>query len=548
LFKYHFLRLGIKYAGTLGFSTPLYLQKDFSACKLQFAFEYGSLYSFYYAEKMTLMSDTNDKDPFSGISPEGENSYETLARKDEELQKINRELENEIAERKRAEEQLEKTRGFLEQVFQSLPSMLIAVDSLGMITQWNNAAADFTGVSSEEAVSSMLWEKASFLKSYREHFERVVSSREPVELRMQEVHSAGEVKYFNIFIYPLGREAEGGAVIQIEDVTEFQKKDEYVRQAQKMDTVGNLASGLAHDFNNVIGGIKATLTSIRFSMQLNNSNILKLKEDIDKDLAIIEDSAQHGEDMVEQLRSLSKKKEKEFSSLDLIKTIKSVMKVGKNTFHRSIDLNSSFDMKHAMVKAYPTQLQQAILNLCVNASHAMTIMRPEGERDKGGSMTLSLERMTPGKHFSSILPGADQTDYWLLRIWDTGVGMDQEILSKIFDPFFTTKDKENGTGLGLSMVYNIIQQHKGFIEVFSEPGNGSIFNIFLPVDEEEEKKLQEEEDAEKAKAEEQVKIQEASSSAQNIETTQVAEESVIGGENGDQPSITVRKKKRIVFR
>lgn len=489
------------------------------------------------------MSEAQNNDPFDGISPNGgESGCEALARKDEELERINRELESEIAERKKAEEQLEKTRNFLEQVFQSLPSMLIAVDSLGMVTQWNNSAAEFTGISSGDAVSGMLWEKAPFLKAYRENLEKVVASREPDELRMQEIHSGGEVKYFNIFIYPLTRESEGGAVIQIEDVTEFQKKDEYVRQAQKMDTVGNLASGLAHDFNNVIGGIKATLTSIRFSMQMNNSNVLKLKDDIDKDLAIIEDSAQHGEDMVEQLRSLSKKKEKEFSSVDLIKTIKSVLKICKNTFHRSIDVSSSFDVDHAMVKAYPTQLQQALLNLCVNASHAMTIMRPEGERDKGGTMTLSLERMTPGKHFSSILPGAHETDYWLLRIWDTGIGMDQDVLSKIFDPFFTTKDKENGTGLGLSMVYNIIQQHKGFIEVFSEQGNGSIFNIFLPVDEEMENKLSEEEKAKKQA--------EASAIPQAPVNGQVQEESNNNNSDDgeDKPSLTVRKKKRIVFR
>ncbi len=450
----------------------------------------------------------------------------------EDLLAINRELQAEISERKKAQEQLENTRNFLENVFQAVPTMLISVDSLGIITQWNKATEKFTGIPASEAESGILWEKAPFLAPYRMNFERVASSSAPEELRMVEAPGA-QSKFLNIFIYPLAYNGSGGAVIQIEDMTEVQKKDEFVRQAQKMDTMGNLASGLAHDFNNVIGGIKATVSSIRFSMQTNSINIAKLKADLDKDLAIIEDSVQHGSDMVEQLRSLSKKKEKDFSSVDIAKAVKSVLRICKNTFPRSIDISSSLGDEPAMVKAYPTQLEQALLNLCVNASHAMTIMRGEKYASEGGSLSISLEKVSPGKHFSSILPGAHEGKYWLLRIWDTGVGMSQEILSKIFDPFFTTKDKSNGTGLGLSMVYNIIQQHKGFIEVYSEPGNGSIFNIFLPVDNDEQERLE----AEKKEKE----LRKTLVSSDNIEE-------VLMDSPEDKPSLTVRKKKRIVFR
>jgi signal transduction histidine kinase len=185
--------------------------------------------------------------------------------------------------------------------------------------------------------------------------------------------------------------------------------------------------------------------------------------------------------MVRQLKSLARREEKEFAVIDLIDLLNRVLDMCGNILPRSVYIGRFLDShEHAFVNAYPTQLEQAVLNLCVNASHAMTIMRPPEDATEGGTLSVSLDRVSPGRDFYKVLPGAVEGDYWVLRICDTGIGMAQDILDKIFDPFFTTKDKETGTGLGLSMVYNIIQNHKGYIEVYSEPGNGSIFNVFLP--------------------------------------------------------------------
>ena len=372
---------------------------------------------------------------------------------------------------------------FMETVFQSVPAMLISTDSEGIVTHWNRAVGNFTGIGAEAAEGKPFWEKVPFLEAYKEKFLSVMKSRKGERFSMVEV-PGDEMKYLDISINPLIEGEECGAVIQIEDMSESRRKDEYVRQAQKMDTVGTLAAGIAHDFNNVIGAIKGTVSSIRYSMTLDKGNVLKLLQDIENDLSIIDDSAKHGEEMVEQLKSLARKKEKDFSTVDLIEVIKNALRICRKTFPESIQISGPDDENpSALVNAYPTQLDQMLLNLCVNASHAMTIMKKDGET-RGGSMSLSLDRVSPGEHFSSILPGASAGDYWLIRILDTGVGMEQDILSKIFDPFFTTKGKDVGTGLGLSMVYNIIQNHKGFIEVYSEPGNGSIFNVFLPVSDE----------------------------------------------------------------
>jgi CheY-like chemotaxis protein len=136
-----------------------------------------------------------------------------------------------------------------------------------------------------------------------------------------------------------------------------------------------------------------------------------------------------------------------------------------------------------MIQADVAQIEQALLNLCVNASHAMTIMRPEYEQ-QGGILTIAVEKIFIDQHFTESHPGVKEGDHWILRVIDTGVGMNSKTLTKIFDPFFTTKEKSQGTGLGLAMVYNIVHQHNGYIDVYSNPGVGTTFNILLPVLEE----------------------------------------------------------------
>jgi CheY-like chemotaxis protein len=131
------------------------------------------------------------------------------------------------------------------------------------------------------------------------------------------------------------------------------------------------------------------------------------------------------------------------------------------------------------VSGDPTQIEQVLLNICINSGHAMTIMRSENEQ-QGGILAVSLKTIDIDKHFRNFHPDAVQTRYICISISDTGIGMDQETISKMFDPFFTTKEK--GTGLGLSMVYNIIHSHGGFIDVFSNKGVGTTTNIYLPAD------------------------------------------------------------------
>jgi CheY-like chemotaxis protein len=183
--------------------------------------------------------------------------------------------------------------------------------------------------------------------------------------------------------------------------------------------------------------------------------------------------------MVNQLLTLSRKHDLFLTPVDLILSIKNVLNICKSTFDKSIEITTQYAMEKAMVMADPAQIEQVILNICVNAMHAMTIMRSEDER-QGGSLTIIIDSIMSDVHFRDTHSEANECDYWIIRIRDTGVGMESKVIAKIFDPFFTTKKMNGGTGLGLAMVYNIIQQHNGFIDVYSEPGIGTTFNVLLP--------------------------------------------------------------------
>ncbi|HOS96500.1 MAG TPA: cache domain-containing protein [Deltaproteobacteria bacterium] len=268
----------------------------------------------------------------------------------------------------------------------------------------------------------------------------------------------------------------------IRDVTDRRRMEEQLIQAQKMDTIGTLAGGLAHDFNNVLGGIVSTISIMKYEMYKEQAlNPESLRKHID----IMERSGQRAVDMVQQLLTLSRKRDAVFTAVDLGAAVQSVVKICGNTFDKSIEIKVDLPRERSLVQADPTQLEQILLNLCVNANHAMTLMRPEGQ-PMGGILTISLARVKSDRQFCITHPEAIETDYWKLSVADTGVGIEKHNLSKIFIPFFTTKDKGAGTGLGLSMVYTIVQQHHGFTDVYSEKGMGSNFNVYLPVFESEQ--------------------------------------------------------------
>jgi signal transduction histidine kinase len=261
-------------------------------------------------------------------------------------------------------------------------------------------------------------------------------------------------------------------------LTEKYYTEANLRHSQKMETVGELAAGLAHDFNNIIAALRATLSSVEFSINNYNGDTI-LKNELKGDLETMNNAIHEGAEMVQILLSLSKRQELPLSPVNLNELMKHVLKICSRSLDKSVEVRYTPSTNKAMISAYSAQIEQVLLNLCINADHAMTIMRPPGEK-RGGKLTIIIQDeilMTMKRgNITEIPPGK----YRCISIDDTGVGMTPKIISQIFDPFFTTKSKEKGSGLGLSMVFNIIQKHKGFLDLYSLPGKGTVFYLYLP--------------------------------------------------------------------
>jgi two-component system, cell cycle sensor histidine kinase and response regulator CckA len=391
---------------------------------------------------------------------------------------IERELREAVVRRERriAEQEVRYTRQYLASVFNSLPSVLLTATGQGVITQWNAAAEKYMGVPAEHAIGRNIIDVAPWFTEFRQHISDVAGTHASHRFKTVQECSFGNV-YFDVTLFPLGIDHSSDIVIRMDDVTELELKQQQLQQAQKMEIVGMLAGGLAHDFNNVLCGITGSVSVLRSKM--------KAAAGIpDGQLELFLDLMQHAGlravDLVKQLLSLSRKKECLVVSFDFNRAVHQAVELCRNTFDRSVEIRTVFSEKQAMVSADPTQIEQVVLNLLVNACHAMTIMRAPGEA-AGGVLTVSVGKTAGDRQFSIRHPDAGQRFFWNLTVSDTGVGMDTAMLDKIFDPFFTTKNAEQGTGLGLAMTAAIIKQHEGFIDVQSDPGAGTVFNVYLPV-------------------------------------------------------------------
>ncbi|MBN1970461.1 MAG: response regulator [Candidatus Delongbacteria bacterium] len=376
------------------------------------------------------------------------------------------------------DKELNAAREFLSDIIDSITSIIITTDNHGFITLVNNKAREFFPIGLKNNSNSQFWETITLLSRFKRNWEQVLNGVE-ISIRREKLIE-DEARYFDIFMYPLSGDNVDGVVIRIDEVTEIEKKDEQLRQAQKMETVGFLAGGLAHDFNNVIGGIIGTISLIKYYINKEiNIDINKLKQH----LITVEDSGKRASDMVQQLLTLAKRHELSLTPLDLNLSLKHVVKICNNTFDKSIDIKVRYYPEPAMIKADLTQIEQVILNVCVNASHAMTIMKSQSQR-QGGILEISINKISIDPHFIKLHHDMKPGNYWILKIIDEGIGIPDNIKNKVFDPFFTTKDKDKGTGLGLSMVYNIIKQHDGFVDFYSDLNIGTTFNIYIPVFEE----------------------------------------------------------------
>ncbi len=256
----------------------------------------------------------------------------------------------------------------------------------------------------------------------------------------------------------------GKAILGIlRDISERKQLEDQLRQAQKMEAVGRLAGGVAHDFNNILTVISGYTEMALLSLDKHDP----LYEDLDE----VAKSAVRAAELTRQLLAFSRKQTLQPEVIDLNKIIGNLQKMLKRLIGEDIELKFQKEDNIWLSKADPGQIEQVVINLAVNARDAM---------ENGGSLTIACKNINLDERYRTRYPEVIPGPYIRIDIADSGCGMPREILEQIFDPFFTTKEEGKGTGLGLSTVYGIIKQSGGHIEAASAEGAGSTFRIFLP--------------------------------------------------------------------
>jgi nitrogen-specific signal transduction histidine kinase/CheY-like chemotaxis protein len=246
------------------------------------------------------------------------------------------------------------------------------------------------------------------------------------------------------------------------DVTKAKESAEQSLRAQRLESIGLLAGGIAHDLNNALAPVLMGVELLRTQGVAGNERIL----------AQIETSAKRGAAMVRQLLGFARGAEGQRTLLDPRRTIREVEQLITRTFPKSIGLTITCPQNLNKIESDPTLLYQVLVNLCVNARDAM----PDG-----GTLTLEVENCSIDESYAGFIPNARPGEYVLFKVSDTGTGIPPELQQKVFDPFFTTKPAGAGTGLGLTTVAGIAHNHGGFVRIQSEVGKGACFEVYFPV-------------------------------------------------------------------
>jgi two-component system, cell cycle sensor histidine kinase and response regulator CckA len=380
-----------------------------------------------------------------------------------------------ITERKRAEEELKQSESKYRCLYQNMRDAFATVDMSGRIQEFNRAFVDLLGYTEDKlrsmtyvdltpakwhAVEADLMRTQIFPRGYSDLYEKEYRRKDgtPISVEMRTT---------------LMRDENGNPISMwaiVRDITERKKAEEektklqaQLQQAQKMESVGRLAGGVAHDFNNMLGVI---LGHAEIALGQIDPN-----QPLYDDLTEIHKAAQRSADLTRQLLAFARKQTVTPKVLDLNETVSGMLKMLQRIMGENINLSWHPSENLWPVKIDPSQIDQILANLCVNARDAI-----EGV----GKVTIETQNSALDETYCAAHTGSVSGEYVMLAVSDNGYGMNKETLAQIFEPFFTTKKLGKGTGLGLATVYGIIKQNKGFINAYSEPNQGTTFRIYLP--------------------------------------------------------------------
>jgi len=379
---------------------------------------------------------------------------------EEELRRVNEELD------RRKSRELRDSQNRLALIVDSSQDAIIGKNLDGIITHWNKGAEHIYGYTAQEMIGRPITvlapkerkdEIPAILKKIRngeqvEYFESIRVTKDKRALNVSISVSP---------IYDQDGKVVGASTIA-RNITSQKKIEDQLRQSQKMEAVGRLAGGVAHDFNNLLGIVTACSELLRANVHDSDSQ---------EYLENIREAAKRGASLTRQLLAFSRRQPVQMQLLDLNEKLRELNKLLHPLMGDGVEIVLIPRSSSAIVEADPGQLDQIVINLAANARDAMP---------QGGKLIIETAAFDFDESFAHDHPAIMMGRYVMLAVSDNGTGMDEETRSRIFEPFFTTKETGKGTGLGLATVYGIVKQSGGYVWVYTEPGHGTTFKIYLP--------------------------------------------------------------------
>lgn len=409
-----------------------------------------------------------------------------LLDRNEKMNGILNQLFNEIAKHEDTEELLRKSQEYAQNIINSMPSIIIGVTQDGIITHWNTAARKATGIKHETALGLHLSEVAKDMEIDEELIDRAINLHQPQKREGRKQGHSSQAQFTDLIIYPLLSEDIEGAVIRIDDVTLRIQLETMMVQNEKMNSLGELAAGVAHEINNPLGTILQTLQNIKrrtspefpandatakeLGVSLKAINEYLEVRNIMDFLNDIKDAGERAMFIVKHMLEFSRAQDRQYHSINIVELLDRSIDLAQNAMNaKPIETRIAYKIEKnypelgVEIPCSPVEIQQVILNLLSNAYHAYA------EKEHGEQLTIRVNLSYTDKEA-------------IIEISDNGPGMDSWTQKHIFDPFFTTKEVGKGTGLGLSVSYFIItEHHQGSISVDSAINQGTSFTIRLPI-------------------------------------------------------------------
>lgn len=366
------------------------------------------------------------------------------------------ELQDKISE-------IEVEKNKYKQIFENSPIGIVQTDLNNNILMANSAIIKLCGFLTQN----------EFIENYKKTF-HLFKTAEEENLFFEQLKESKNITNYESII--LGFEKEIIVVLSgcfnnnifelfIQDITQTKKLQVQLLQSQKLESIGTLAAGISHDFNNILGIL---FGNIELSLEQINS-----PEKISKNLEEMKIASKKAQEIVKQLLSFSRNSTLEKKPLYLNPIIKESIKLLRSSIPKSIEFIVNLNEKEKAISANPTQMHQILLNLATNSMHAM--------EENGGVLKIETSEVYLDKEEIQHYYGLNNGYYLMLTVSDTGYGIPKEIKDKIFDPYFTTKPLGKGTGMGLSVVNGIVKSHNGIITVYSEVNKGTVFKVLLPI-------------------------------------------------------------------